>query len=283
MMRKFLCVALLGALAVGCTRIEPGYVAVKVDTWGTSEKGSMEQVGPGRYMSWGGVEFYKFPVFVQQKIWTKNKQEGSPIDQSITIQTNEGLSVNLDIGLKFMVNKEKALNIFRMYRKGIDDVADVFLRNQIRDAFVSEASQYAVTDLYGKRKNDLLTNVEERVKKEVNPTGIIVERIYIIGDMRFPDTVRRALNAKIEAGQKAEQRETELREAEAEAQKRLATSRGEAEAILLKANAEANANKVISKSLDQKVLLGRFIEKWDGKLPSTMSGDSIQLLKSLDK
>lgn len=279
-MKKVLGILGLSILA-SCARIEPGYVGVKVDTWGTSEKGSMEQVGPGRYVSGMGTEFYRFPIFVQNKVWTKDKNEGSPVDQSITIQTVEGLGVNLDVGLSFQIDKNKALNIFRKYRKGIDDIADTFLRNHVRDAFVSEASELKMVELYGKGKNELLRQVEKTVRDQVEETGIIVDRIYIIGEMRFPDSVKRALNAKIEAGQKAEQRETELREAEAEARKKLAKSEGEAKAILLKAKAEAEANKVISNSLDNRILMNRFIEKWDGKLPTTMAGETVDLLQQL--
>ena len=47
---------------------------------------------------------------------------------------------------------------------------------------------------------------------------LLQEWIYTIGDFRLPPRVVEAINAKIEATQLAQQRENEVREAEAEAQ-----------------------------------------------------------------
>ena len=63
-----------------------------------------------------------------------------------------------------------------------------------------------------------------------------------------------ALNAKIEANQRAQQRENELREAEAEAKKKVAAAEGEAKCILLKANSEAKANSTLASSITAELI-----------------------------
>lgn len=44
-------------------------------------------------------------------------------------------------------------------------------------------------------------------------------------------------------------------------------------AKLIKSKAEAEANDTLEKSLTDKILKEKYIEKWDGKLPSVMTGD----------
>ena len=89
------------------------------------------------------------------------------------------------------------------------------------------------------------------------------------------------MNAKIEAAQRAEQRENELREAEAEARKVIAKAKGEADSVTLRAMAEAKANALVSESLTSKLLAYRLVNKWDGRLPETVATGLTGLLKQV--
>ena len=48
----------------------------------------------------------------------------------------------------------------------------------------------------------------------------------------------------------------------------------EAEAKVVAAQAEADANALLEKSLTDKILQEMYINKWDGKLPEVMTGES---------
>jgi regulator of protease activity HflC (stomatin/prohibitin superfamily) len=93
-----------------------------------------------------------------------------------------------------------------------------------------------------------------------------------------------ALNNKIEATQRAQQRENELREAEAQAKKDVAESQGAAQCIILSANAQATANTTITKSLSPLLIEWEKTKKWDGVLPRvTGSSNPILSVGSLVK
>jgi regulator of protease activity HflC (stomatin/prohibitin superfamily) len=79
----------------------------------------------------------------------------------------------------------------------------------------------------------------------------------------------RALNAKIEATQKAQQRENEVQQAMAEAEISRQEAQGVADAQLIKAKAEAEAINVKGRALrdNPAILELNAVEKWDGKLP----------------
>ena len=62
-------------------------------------------------------------------------------------------------------------------------------------------------------------------------------------------------------------------QAEAEAQVRKTQAEAEAKAKIISAEAEAEANKKLSDSIDANVLLHKYYETWDGKLPTTLVGD----------
>jgi regulator of protease activity HflC (stomatin/prohibitin superfamily) len=288
-------IALIASLAVGAlfiafmflmliqVKISQGYVGIRVYLLGTDKGVNVEELPVGRYFPMWNEEIYKFPTFTQNYVWTKDSREGSPDDESISFQTKEGLSVGADVGISYSIIPDKVDIIFQKYRKGVDEITDVFLRNMVRDAFVHEAGSLPIEYVYGEGKGQLVDRVVERVRKQVTDIGINVENIYLIGDMRLPDEVKGAINAKISATQKAQMRENEVREAEAAAQKVIAAANGDAQSILLKAKAQAEANKIIAASLTSDLVQYTLASKWDGILPK-VSGDAVPLLNfDIDK
>ncbi|TON13997.1 transposase, partial [Vibrio parahaemolyticus] len=79
------------------------------------------------------------------------------------------------------------------------------------------------------------------VSDNVADIGIIIEKIYWIGEMRLPKQIVQNINDKIAATQKAQQRKNEVAQSKAEADKKIEEARGTAESIKLKAKAESEA------------------------------------------
>jgi regulator of protease activity HflC (stomatin/prohibitin superfamily) len=104
--------------------------------------------------------------------------------------------------------------------------------------------------------------------------GIKVESLYLVGNMRLPQTVVESINAKIQALQKTQQRENEVAQSRAEADKAIAEARGVAESKLAIAKAEAEAIEIKGAALKNNpaVLELNKIDKWDGQLPQYMTG-----------
>jgi len=271
---KLIVMSALLLSAVGCSKVPAGNVGIKFYLLGGSKGVDYEELSPGRYFIGINEELYLFPTFTQNYVWTKNVAEGSKNDESITFQTMEGMSVNADVGITYNIIPDKASTVFERYKKGIEEITDVFLRNMVRDAFVKSASTKEVESVYGKGKSKLLEEVEDIVRTQVDSMGINIEKIYLVGDMRLPQQVINALNKKIEATQRSAQKENELREAEAEAQKKIATANGNAIAILNVAKAQAKANRLLSASLTKNLIDNKAIEKWNGLLPSVSGGNT---------
>lgn len=269
MNRKFklslLAVAMVSLAA--CTKVPAGYVGVKVYLLGGDKGVNSEELPVGRH--WQGIneEIYLFPTFSQNYVWTKYPSEGSPDDESISFQTNEGLTVNADVGITYRINPAKATSLFERYRKGVDEITDVYLRNMVRDALVTQASKRPVESVYGAGKSDLMLEVEKHVRDQVEEIGLIIERVYWIGEMRLPTPVIDSLNRKIEATQRAQQRENEVQESIAEANKKIEEARGIAESKRVVAEGQAAANRIVAESLTDELIRYKALEVWDGVLP----------------
>lgn len=272
-MRKALLILATVTLAA-CSKVPAGNVGVKFYLLGGSKGVDTEELSPGRYWIGMNEELYLFPTFTQNYTWTKEPIDGDATDESITFQTAQGLSVNADVGISYSVDPAKATTLFQKYRKGIDEITDIYLRNMVRDALVTSASTRQIEMVYGAGKAELLAEVEDRVRKQVEPLGIRVERLYWAGDFRLPATVVAAIDAKVKATQFAQQRENEVAAAKAEADKAVEEARGVADSTLLKAKAEAESIRIKGDALRENPRLVELsaIERWDGKLPTYTGG-----------
>jgi regulator of protease activity HflC (stomatin/prohibitin superfamily) len=265
---------LMLATLAACSKVPVGNVGVKVYLLGGSKGVDVEELSPGRY--WIGIneELYLFPTFTQNYTWTKAPDETGNEDESISFQTVEGLTVNADMGISYSIRPDKVSAIFQKYRKGINEITDVYLRNMVRDALVTVASTRPIETVYGAGKADLISGTESMVRKQVEPLGITIERLYWAGDLRLPPNVTASINAKIQATQMAQQRLNEVEQAKAEAEKVRQTASGEADGKLIIATAEAKAIRIKADALAQNAKLVEWsaIEKWDGHMPQITGG-----------
>lgn len=266
-------------VASNLTKVQAGNVGVRVYLLGSSKGIDSEEVGPGRYWVGWNEEMYIFPTFTQTYTWQQNGDNG---DESISFQTSEGMTVNADVGISYNIVPTKVNDIFQKYRKGISEITDLYLRNMVRDALNAESSKKPVDYVYGAGKEELMQNVEKRIRDQVAGIGINIEKLYWIGTVRLPEKVIASLNAKIEAIQMTQQRQNEVAQARAEADKKIEEARGQAESIAVVAKSQAEANRIIAQSLSPELVKYKALEKWDGTLPR-MTGGIVPFVNVDDK
>jgi regulator of protease activity HflC (stomatin/prohibitin superfamily) len=262
-----LAVASWALVSGGCSlvTVPAGYVGLRVSLYGSSRGVDAQELTTGRYLEGIGEEIYTFPLFEQTYVWSREGDNAARVDESITFQTREGLSVNTDIGANLTIEASKVDQLFQRYRKGIEEIVDGPLRNSIRDYLNQAASTLSVEEVYSTRKVWLIDTVQTQLQREFSPLGINIKKVFLTNTIRLPKEVQEALNAKITATQRAMQRENELRETEARARQRV-----------VEATADAEANRLRQASITPLLIQQQAIEKWDGKLPQMM-GTNTQL------
>ena len=238
-----------------CAKVEAGYVGVRVNLLGGNKGVDSEVLGVGRYWIGWNQELYLFPTFQQTAAWQGQREHGA-----FQFQSREGLSLSADVSLSFTVNPNMVSVLFQKYRKGIEEITNVYLYNMIRDVMVQAASSRTAESMYGDGKSDFLAEINQLVREKMQPIGINIDYIAIVGNVWLPRNVKAAIDEKVKAGQLAAQRETEVATAKAEADKTVATAEGEARskkeiadatayAILTEAKAQEEANRILAKSL----------------------------------
>lgn len=261
------CAVFAGALYAfaSLTTVPAGFVGVRVNLY--ADKGvDNEVVGTGRYFIGINEQLYRFPTFNQLISYA----------EPFTFQTSDAMDVRARVGVEYNILPEKAATIFQTYRKGIEDITEINLRQYISDALIKHAAAMDINALTQGGKTVLLDGVLKELREKLDPVGIRIVKLSWVTDLAYPEQVKESINAKIEATQRALLRENEVAQSKAEAQKRIEEARGIAESTRLRAQAEADAIAIKAKALrdNPDVMQLNAIEKWDGKLPQMMTGNA---------
>jgi len=262
----------------GCTKVEPGYVGIKVNEYGNQKGVEDFPIQTGRvWLNPFTETVYIFPAFIQSTVWTASTTEGSENDDSITFNSIEGAVVNVDVALSYSFVAEKVPALFVEFRQTPDHIRDVYMRSRIRDAFSRIASQMEVTEIFGKGKQTLLTDVKNLLSEELGARGIVIDMISFVGALRVDRNVSQSINAAIAATQKAIEAENAVRQAEAEARQRVARAEGEAKSLLTVAKAQAESNKIVAASVTLELVQWQGVQRWNGVLPK-VTGDTVPFI-----
>ncbi|GAA4779266.1 prohibitin family protein [Olivibacter ginsenosidimutans] len=238
------------------TRIDAGNEGILVKLYGT-DKGVQEvSLVTGRvWFNPFTEEVHEFPIYVQT------------IDyHEFTVNAKDGSVFTVDPTLSFKVREGKSPEIFRKYRKGIQEITQTTLFNYIRDAFRIEFNKYTTDSIISNREH-FETAVQQNMEHVLTKEGFQLEQMT--SGIKYPDAITQSVDAKNRAVQEAMQVENELKVAQARAKK-----------LIVQAEAEARANDLRKQSLNSLLIQQQFIEKWDGKTP--IYGNAPAFFKAVD-
>ena len=235
------------------------------------------------------TQIIEFPTYVQTVKWTKDTNEGHPINEEMGFK--EGMEIFVDVSLSYAIDPSKAPDFYMKYR--VDDLERFthgILRDIVRNSLNEVASTYVVEDIYGEGKAEFLHQVEAMIQSKVTAVGVGVQQFGFIGAPRVPQVIAAAITAKAQAIQQAERARNELATTQAEAAKKIAEAEGDAKSMVTRAQGEADANRIRQNSLTPQLLDLRRIEnsralvdKWNGQLPTVESGQGSGMILQLPK
>jgi regulator of protease activity HflC (stomatin/prohibitin superfamily) len=283
---------LIGSTLIGITRIEAGYVGVEVNLAGSQRGASEIPVRTGWvFYSPLTTQIIEFPTYVQTVKWTRDTNEGNPLNEEMGFNSKEGMEIFADVSLSYAIDPTKVPDFYVKYRvNNLDRFTHGILRDIVRNSLNEVASTYTVEDVYGEKKAQFLKQVEDQIQAKVTNVGVGVQQFGFIGAPRVPNVIAQAITAKAQAIQEAERAKNELATTQAEAAKKIAEADGDAKSTVERAQGEADANRIRQNSLTPQLLELRrlenqraLIEKWNGQLPTVQSGQGAGLMLQMPK
>ena len=173
--------------------------------------------------------------------------------------------VDMSLAVNYKIEADKAVSLYKTVGTGYREIV---LEPAIEESIKAVTSQYTAEELITNRSN-VSAKCMEVLSKKVSKYGISVSD-FNITNFNFSDEFNKAIEEKQVAEQKVLTAKQELEKEKIEAEKKIVI-----------AEAEKKANEMKQQTLTDNIIKEKFIEKWDGKLPTVTGGTSIFDLSKL--
>lgn len=186
----------------------------------------------------------------------------------VEVSTKDMQTISLDLKMQVEITNPELV-----YRNFRNNYVQAYITPVAYENIQSVIAQYNIQDFVSKRQ-EVSNRMLESMKNKFKENGFNIRSINIVNH-DFSDAYEKA----IERTKIAEQDKIT---AEKEYEKQLEIARKKKEiALALKEEKEIviKTMEIEANTLNDKVLKKMFIEKWDGKLPTTMSDDVLKVLK----
>ena len=255
-----------------CERIDAGHVGVRVNLYGSGKGvGDITECTGWVFYNPISTKIYEFPTYIQHKEYTKTEDA----DNSFVVNSKDGSEFHVSPIVNYSVQRDKVPFIFAKYRRTLESIEEGFLKTTIYDAFRMTANSYTAEELISNRQV-FETKVRAKLDADLLKEGFIISQLT--SNLGYPETFKKAIEAKNNAVQAALTAENQVKTAEAQAKIKVATAEGNAQAMLATAKAEAESNKLKQATLTPMLLQQMWIEKWNGALPSTQLGSGTNMM-----
>ena len=141
--------------------------------------------------------------------------------------TADGLKVGLEITVRY---KPDPARLSELHRSIGPEYEDKIIRPAIRNVSRMVVSEYNILDVYSKRRATIQQQIFDRLKGMFARDGLVCEEV-LLRDVLFSKEFEAALESKMMAGQKVQQLEFEVQQAQKRAEARVKEAQGEAEAF----------------------------------------------------
>ncbi len=243
----------LGLSGCGAEIIDTGNRGVKTN-FGKIEGGPLPE----------GIYFYNPLTSDIVELNVKTQSYGG----ETSVYTKDVQQAKLTFVVNYNADPSKVHLLFQEVGK---EWQEVILPQVINGSLKNVIGKWEAVDLVSNRDKATLA-VEESLRKALYPRGVIITK-FEITNLDYADAFENAVEAKVVAIQRATEAENKTKQIEEEAKQKVISAQAEAESMRIRAEALSQNKNLVEYEA---------VQKWDGKLPNYMLGDSTPFI-SLNK
>lgn len=195
-------------------------------------------------------KIYTIPTTVQERTM-----------KDVSVQTNDSQFLKVEVNVKFAVNKDNAYNVYKRYET-IDNLKKNIISNYSQKALSLVCTDYNIVDILGEKQNEVYQKASDQLEKMLKDEGVNLIQLTF-KDLDAGNDIENAIKDEAVAKKQVETAKQQQEKAKTEA-----------ETKKIEAQGEADANAIESEKLTKEILIKKYLEKWDGKLPSVFGSDN---------
>ena len=175
------------------------------------------------------------------------------------------------VAVNYHVGKESSQTVYKNVGLGFEEV---LITPAVNEVLKAVTAKYTAVELVSSRA-EVSMLLDDGLNEKLNNYGIFINELNIINWDFSPEYIN-AVEAKQVAEQNLIKTRTEQEQAlviaNTEAQKRVIAAEAEANEIKVLAEANAESNRILTESITDMLIRYQSVAKWDGKLPTVMTG-----------
>ncbi len=167
------------------------------------------------------------------------------ISEPLEVLSSNGLTIGTDVTVRIAPQVDKIGELHETFGR---EYVERLIKPEIRSAVREVIGRYTPEELYSTKRAEVTTSIQESLEQALGDNYINLQAT-LIRDIELPDRVKAAIEQKLEAEQEA-QRYVFLLEQE----------RREAERKIIEAEAKAESNRILTASLNDRILQDKGID-----------------------
>ena len=173
---------------------------------------------------------------------------------------------NFKIAINYNITNDTANKLYRSV--GVD-YKSIIVEPAIQEAMKATVANYTAEELITKR-NEVSEFALDKLSPKLQENGITLTSLNIL-DLSFSEEFDTAVEQKQIVEQETQKAQYELEKAKVENQKKIENAQADAE-VMAAQNAQITDNYLRLKEIENQKAM---IEKWNGQLPTTMTGSDV--------
>ena len=189
--------------------------------------------------------------------------------EAITEASSKDLqTVTASIVVNYKYKESEVVNLYKNVWKE-EKVAEKIITPAVQEVFKSVVAKYSAEQLITER-SVVSKDIEDSLNKRLESYGIQIQLFNIV-NFDFSKSFNDAIEAKVTAEQNALAEKNKLEKVKYESEQKVVAAEAQAKAIEIQA-------KAIQNQWGAEYVKLKWIEKWNGQLPTTMAGDADLLI-----
>ena len=209
-----------GVFSKCITIIKPGNVGVKV-LFGRVFENDILENGMHVINPLMDIEVFnsKTQNYTMSGIHDEGNKEG---DDAIKVLSSDGLEITMDLSVLYKVNPKSAPKILKEIGSNYQDVV---IRPITRTRIRNNAVFYHAVDLFSARREEFQNRIFKTIQKDFEKRGLILEQL-LIRNITLPESVKKSIEAKINAEQESQKMQFVLAKEKQEAERKRVEAQG---------------------------------------------------------
>lgn len=210
---------LLGIITASVKQVEPGEVGVKV-LFGSIQN---DVLPSGLHFINPLLDIKMIDIKTQNYTMSGINDEGNKVgDDAIKVLTSDGLEVTIDLTVLYRVVSSDAP---KLLRETGNDFRDKIVRPITRTKIRDNAVYYQAIDLFGNKRDEFQQRIYKSIETDFKGRGLMLEQL-LVRNITLPNSVKSAIESKINAEQDAKKMEFVLQKERQEAERKRVEAQG---------------------------------------------------------